>query len=130
MKTLVLDTNAYSNLFRGEQNVADALAEADRVFLPVTVLAELLAGFKMGSREKQNRDHLNLFLSKPTVTLLTTDENVAESYADLVKNMRALGRKIPTNDLWIAAHTFATGGQLLTFDSHFESVPGLRLWPK
>jgi tRNA(fMet)-specific endonuclease VapC len=32
---------------------------------------------------------------------------------------------IPTNDIWIAAHTFESGAELLSFDAHFAAVPGL-----
>ena len=59
---LVLDTNAYSELFRGNELVLDAISEAERTYLPVTVLGELFAGFRSGSKEQQNRTQLKQFL--------------------------------------------------------------------
>lgn len=126
---VILDTNAYSGLFRGDEAVLDALSGACQVALPVTVLGELLAGFRMGRREARNRKDLEAFLSRPTVRVLPTTENVADIYAGLVVDLRAAGRKIPTNDVWIAAHAMAEGGVLISYDQHFEAVPGLRRWP-
>ncbi len=125
---IILDTNAYSELFRGDQEVLDVLASAKEVLLPVTVMGELLAGFKMGTRERKNRQELKRFLSKPTVTVHPVTEEVADVYADIVSNLRASGRKIPTNDIWIAAHAMASGAVLITYDAHFKAVAGLRRW--
>ena len=126
-RRLVLDTNAYSNLFRGNTEILDALGEAEEVCIPVTVLGELLAGFRMGTREARNRRELRDFLAKPSVRVLPTNEEVADQYSLLVRDLKAAGRKIPTNDVWIAAHALVAGGALLTSDAHFQSVPGLRV---
>jgi predicted nucleic acid-binding protein len=32
---------------------------------------------------------------------------------------------IPSNDVRIAAHTFESGAELVTFDKDFDSFPGL-----
>ena len=47
---IVLDTSAYSQARRGSPLALAAIARADVVFLPVTVLGELEAGFRLGSR--------------------------------------------------------------------------------
>ncbi|MCH7224760.1 type II toxin-antitoxin system VapC family toxin [Haloferula sp. A504] len=128
-ETVVLDTNAYSHLFRGDEAVLDVISRAKRVLLPVTVLGELFAGFRIGNREGRNRRDLEDFLSRPSVRVLTTTPEVADLYGVIVSDLRAAGDKIPTNDLWIAAHTLSVGGVLVTYDRHFEKVPGLRRWP-
>jgi len=125
---LVLDTNAYSNLFRGDTAILDALGEAEEVCIPVPVLGELLAGFRMGNRETENRRELKEFLARPTVRVLPTTEEVADLYSLLVRDLKNAGTKIPTNDVWIAAHAMAVGGILLTSDAHFRCVPGLLVW--
>lgn len=127
-RRVVLDTNAYSQLFRGDRAVLEVLGEAERVYVPVTVLGELLAGFRIGAREGQNRRELKEFLAKPTVRVLHTTEEVADVYSNLVCDLRTVGKRIPTNDLWIAAHTMAAGAVLVSYDAHFERVPGLRRW--
>jgi tRNA(fMet)-specific endonuclease VapC len=32
------------------------------------------------------------------------------------------------NDMWIAAHALESGSVVITYDAHFKTVPGLRLW--
>lgn len=39
--------------------------------------------------------------------------------------LRAKGRPIPTNDVWIAAHAMETGADLVSADGHFEHVDGI-----
>ncbi|HEV8045487.1 MAG TPA: PIN domain-containing protein [Rubrobacter sp.] len=41
--------------------------------------------------------------------------------------MRRIGRPIPENDIWIAATALQHGLVLVTRDSHFEHVEGLRV---
>ncbi len=122
---LVLDTTAYSALMRGDSNVAFAVRSAEQLFVPATVLGELLYGFRMGSRMSENRQQLQEFLSSPYVSFKSVDETVCERYALVMQQLRKKGRPIPSNDVWIAAHALAEGADLLTLDSHFQSIEGL-----
>ncbi len=45
--------------------------------------------------------------------------------ADTEPQDRAKGRRIPTNDLWIAAHAMETGADLVSAAHHFEHVDGI-----
>ena len=63
MKAL-LDTNALSALWNGDERVLDAFGEAERVFISIIVLGELFAGFRGGTRLKENRARLAGFLSQ------------------------------------------------------------------
>ena len=125
---IVLDTNAYSELVRGDSDVLDALAAAERTYIPVTVIGELFAGFRGGSQEKRNRTQLRRFLKKPSVRVLHTTEDVAEYYAQIFDSLRKKKTPIPANDIWIAAHTMEQGAELVSYDKHFQHVEGLRLW--
>jgi tRNA(fMet)-specific endonuclease VapC len=128
MKRIVLDTNAYSEYRRGDERVLDVLAETERVYLSVIVLAELFYGFKGGDREEKNRRELASFLGKPTVKILQASEETADLFADVKEQLRRKSLKIPTNDLWIAAHCMEIGAVLVSFDRHFEQIEGLRRW--
>jgi len=130
MKKILLDTNAYAAYLRGEESVLEALAEADGVFASVFVLGELLAGFKAGSREKRNRDILLQFLQKSTVEVLPAGPETAEVFALVKHALKKEGTPIPLNDVWIAAHALETGSILISYDTHFARVPGLRLWDR
>jgi tRNA(fMet)-specific endonuclease VapC len=54
MKTLALDTNAYSGFKHGKAAVVDQLERAERILIPVPVLAELRIGLRGGTREALN----------------------------------------------------------------------------
>jgi hypothetical protein len=46
------------------------------------------------------------------------------------KQLKAQGKPIPTNDIWIAASAMQHGLQLVTFDRHFEAIRGLLVLSK
>ena len=129
MKSIMLDTNAYSSYRRGNEDVLEALARAERVFMSVFVLGELLYGFLGGNRQVRNRRELSSFLDKPSVFVATATEETSEQFAVTKEALRQTGTPLPMNDVWIAAHCLQLGATMVTLDGHFSSVPGLRVWP-
>jgi len=127
MKKILLDTSAYSQLMRGNKNVADYANEADIVYLSVFVIAELLTGFKGGSLEKRNLEIFNNFKDKPAVQIIEATEETAEIFAEIKYKLKSAGTPIPINDLWIASNCFETGSVLITADKHFSLIQGLRI---
>ncbi|HON78470.1 MAG TPA: type II toxin-antitoxin system VapC family toxin [Spirochaetota bacterium] len=128
MKKILLDTNAYSNFLRGDENVLTALSDASIVYMSVFVLGELYAGFKAGTKDSWNRGLLKNFLKKPTVTILDATIETSDIFGEIKSSLRKTGNPIPINDLWIASHCIETGSLLITYDAHFNAIPGLRLW--
>ena len=111
---------------RGREALTVRLEEADSVYVPAySNLGELYAGFEMGSRPRHNAAEPHDFFLQPDVSVVRTDENVAERYGKLVQQLRAQGTPIPTNDIWIAAAALETGSRLLGYEAHFEHVPGV-----
>ena len=49
----------------------------------------------------------------------------ADRYSRVMTALKAKGRPIPTNDVWIAAHAMETGADLVSADGHFEHVDGI-----
>jgi tRNA(fMet)-specific endonuclease VapC len=125
---VLVDTNAYSLYLLGDKNVKFYLEEASFIYLSTIVVGELLVGYKSGSRESANRTLLDKFASKSTVNILNINPETADIYADIFLTLKRKGRLIPTNDMWIAAHTIETGSKLITYDDHFLQIPGLRVW--
>jgi tRNA(fMet)-specific endonuclease VapC len=93
----------------------------------IVVLGELLAGFRCGTREAENRQELEQFLNSPRVEILSIDEETADFYATVFRALKDKGRPIPSNDLWIAASTLRHGLALATLDEHFRNIDGLLL---
>lgn len=127
MRPIVLDTNAYVAFKRGEGEILAILQRAERILLPSVVLGELLAGFAAGTRERSNREDLARFLDSHRVSTLTVGVATADHYAMVFAGLRAKGRPIPSNDMWIAASTLEHGAALLSLDAHFAEVEGLRV---
>src|SRR2546423_5298304 len=100
---LALDTNRYIDFCKGVREVVERLRAADRIFVPVVVVAELRAGFACGSRQDHNERNLTKFLGSPRVEILFPDEGTTHEYARIFAQLRKQGTPIPTNDLWIAA---------------------------
>ncbi len=124
MKRL-LDTNAYVALKRGHGGVADLLRESTSIDLSMIVIGELLFGFRNGKQYDRNVRELDEFLSHARVGVLPVTRTTADRFGRLATALRKAGTPIPSNDIWIAAQAFESGGELLSFDSHFSRVAGL-----
>lgn len=122
MSRLTLDTSAYSAFKRNHPEVVGLLRRAREILVPTVVVGELLGGFEAGGRTRRNREDLRLFLGSPRVRLASITVETAERYAAIYASLRASGRPIPTNDLWIAASTMEHGTELLTLDRNFRHV--------
>ena len=56
---------------------------------------------------------------------LPVDDAVADAWAELRVALRAAGRKLMSNDSWIAATAIAHQLPIATQDADFDDVPGL-----
>ena len=122
---ILLDTNGYSHLKRGHRRVATLVRGSEEIFLSIIVIGELLYGFRQGSRSDRNIAELQAFLNSPYVTSIPISFVTADHYSRIAMSLKAKGRPIPSNDIWIAAHAMETGARLISSDRHFEDVDGL-----
>ena len=123
--SVLLDSNAYSLLMRGDAQVGQLVQAADRVFFSAVVIGELMYGFRRGSRLQQNSEILRSYLGSPRVSVVSVGESTANYYSMIAAALRSKGRPIPTNDMWVAAHVMETGAELISSDNHFEQVEGI-----
>ena len=93
--------------------------------MSAVVLGELMYGFRSGSRFDQNVSDLRAFLDSPFVSLVPVGSITADRYSRIASSLRAKGRPIPTNDIWIAAQVMETGAELISADEHFTRVDGI-----
>ncbi len=125
MKRLLIDTNIYTAFMLNRVEVVETLSLAKEILICPTVMGELLAGFKSGSKEKLNCKELDVFLDNSRVGEIIIDSETSEFYATVYRALRAKGEPIPTNDMWIAASALQHGLALCSLDSHFRSIDGL-----
>ena len=122
---VLLDSNAYSHLKRGHHRIVEIVRDSEEILMPLVVVGELLYGFRHGSLLDRNTRELHAFLANPHVSTAAMNLTTADRYARIAAALRAKGRPIPTNDIWIAAHAMETGADLVSFDRHFDHVDGL-----
>lgn len=124
MKRL-LDTNAYVALKRNHPSATDLVRSSTEIVLSIVVIAELLFGFRNGTRYERNVKELDELIASPRVSVLPATRITADRFGRIAAALRKAGTPIPSNDIWIAAQTFESGAELLTFDAHFAAVDGL-----
>lgn len=122
MSSFCLDTSAYSNFRRGNEELEALLDRAELVGMPTVALGELRTGFLLGGRRGRNERELDAFLDNPVVQVLPVDAETSRQYAEIVAELRRAGTPIPTNDIWIAATAARNGTTVLTCDDHFERI--------
>ena len=128
MKQIVIDTNTYAALQKGDDKVRNIIETADVVWVPLIVIAELLFGFKNGSKEIKNKSLLNKFLSLSGISVFYPTLNTAIIYAQIATVLKQNGRPIPSNDIWIACCVIETQSTLISYDKHFQFIPNLSIW--
>ena len=129
---LTLDTSALVAIERAieREQSFDYPAEAHLV-LPVIVWAEALVGVRMADsplRASRRRARLEIIRQRSAFQFFSPE--IAEHYADIFAELSASGRKIPQNDLAVAATArFLKTGLLVGPDDedHFRKVSGLEV---
>jgi tRNA(fMet)-specific endonuclease VapC len=119
---ILLDSNAYSEFMRGNHRVRDLVRDAEEILLSAIVVGEQLFGFRQGNRFEQNLAELRSFLQRPYVSFVPVGPVTADRYSRIAASLKAKGRPIPTNDVWIAAHAMETGADLVSADTHFKDI--------
>lgn len=126
MASLIFDTTFLID-FQRERNRAPGRAHdflrshaRDAAFLPTPAYGEFAEGFA----DRSDAAFLSLVES---FELLPVTRPVADVYAAVVRDLRATGKLIGTNDLWIAAVALEKQWPLVTRNlQDFSRVPGLR----
>ena len=116
----LLDTNIVIALFAKDAAVHEHLMRAEQVYLSAIVLGELFYGVERSAHVEENRTRVETFASG--VTALACDAQTARTYGEIKDRLRAKGRPIPENDIWIAATAARVGALVLTADAHFEKI--------
>jgi tRNA(fMet)-specific endonuclease VapC len=121
---MILDTNAVSAAADDDPAIIALLARAEQVAIPVIVIGEYRYGIAQSRRRTTYENWLAALLQDCFV--LDINEPTAHHYAEIVLELKRLGKPIPTNDLWIAALCRQHSLPLLSRDRHFDLVAGTK----
>jgi tRNA(fMet)-specific endonuclease VapC len=124
----LLDTNIVIALFAEDPDVLSRLDEAEEVFVPAVVLGELYYGARKSVRVEENIARIDELARDAPV--LACDTDTAARYGLIKNKLRAKGRLIPENDLWIAALALQHSLEVVSRDPHFKEISDLsvRVW--
>jgi len=121
---VILDTNGLSAAAEGDPALEPILRGAVQLAVPVIVLGEFWYGIHRSRHRTEYEAWLTEALSD--VRILRVDEETAQWYASIRRELRRRGRPIPANDLWIAALARQHELPILSRDRHFDAVPRLK----
>ena len=116
------DTNAVIAWLRDDPGLWRRFDGRDKC-LSVIAIGEMFYGVSKSMRGPVNRTAVFDLMTTSEVVDITA--GVSERYGDLKQQLRAAGKPIPDNDLWIAATAIEHHLVLVTRDKHFELIPGL-----
>jgi tRNA(fMet)-specific endonuclease VapC len=124
---IAVDTNRYVDFCKDDPTALATLEMADQVVVPFVVMAELRAGFAVGTLGKSNERILQRFLRRPGVSVLYAGDATVRAYASLYRQLRQQGTPIPVNDMWIGALVVEHGLALCSRDAHFRHLPQIEI---
>ena len=121
---MILDTNALSAWVEGLATVEAAFRSADRLVVPSVVLGEYYFGIRQSRHRSRYEEWLRQYL--PLAEIAAVTSATADAYADIRLELKRLGTPIPPNDAWIAALAHQHALPVLSNDTHFDVVAGVR----
>ncbi len=121
---MILDTNALSAWADGQPEVRTVLLAAPRLIVPTVVLGEYWFGILQSRHRARYEQWLDENL--PTVELAVIGHVTARTYAQVRVQLKQRGTPIPANDVWIAALAIQHDFPILSNDTHFDAVTGVR----
>ena len=121
---MILDTNALSAWVEGLATVEAAFRSADRLVVPSVVLGEYYFGIRQSRHRSRYEEWLRRYL--PLAEIAAVTSATADAYADIRLELKRLGHPIPPNDAWIAALASQHALPVLSNDTHFDVVAGIR----
>lgn len=120
---MILDTNAVSALAEGAEALPPLLESAGEIALPVIVLGEYRFGISQSRHAARYERWLLGLIADCRV--LPVSEETAVRYAEIRLDLKCAGRRLPENDIWIAALALEHALPLVSRDAHFDHVKGL-----
>ena len=125
LRRAIADTSVFIGL-EGRRFDPTQFAEFEWGISAVT-LGELRLGVLQARDPEAASRRLSTYQLAQRFEALVVDEAVADAWALLVSRLRALGRKAPINDSWIAATAISHGIPIVTQDADYDQMPGVEV---
>ncbi len=121
---MILDTNALSAFLDSTPAAVEIVSGARELAIPVIVAGE----FAFGAAQSRHREAYERSLQRmlDRCTVLDIGIETARHYAAIRLELKSAGKPIPANDVWIAALSRQHAIPVMSRDSHFDFVGGLR----
>ncbi len=121
---MLLDTNAISAWAKGDTALWSALRPDRPWYLPSIALGE----YRYGLLKSTRRHELERWLEQieAACMVLAADALTAQHYANLRLALDGKPAEAPYHDLWIGALALQHDLDVLSRDSHFDRMPGVR----
>jgi len=124
MVSVILDTNSVIAYINGDTEVARRIELIPELLLPAIVIGEMVYGAMESAHCEDNLKSLKEFAS--VCGIIRCGESAAYEYGRIKSKLKHKGRKIPENDMWIAACAKDFNLPLLSRDAHFDYVDDLQ----
>ncbi len=121
---MILDTNALSAFLDRAPQAVEIVSEARELAIPVIVAGEFAFGIARSRYRDAYEASLERMLNR--CRILDIGIETARHYASIRLELKAAGKPIPANDIWIAALCRQYAMPVISRDSHFDFVSGLR----
>ena len=121
---MILDTSALSAWSEGLATVEASSRAANRLVVPSVVLGECCSGIRQSRYQSRYEEWLRRYL--PLTEIADITSATAHEYANICLELKRLGRPIPANDAWIAALARECSLPVLSNDTHFDFVDGIK----
>ena len=118
--SVLLDTNILIGILAKDEAILSRLVETEAVFLPSIALGELYFGAFKSAHPDDNAERIERLAA--STAILYCDGTTALHYGRIKTGLRAKGRPIPENDIWIAAIAQQHGLTVVSRDLHFREI--------
>ena len=120
----VLDTNIVIALYADDSSVMEGINNAIEIYLPSIVIGELYYGAFNSGKKEENIQKIDQLIKESLI--LACDDTTAKHYGKIKSQLKVKGTPIPENDIWIAALAFQYSLTLISRDTHFSFIDGLK----
>ena len=125
MNGKLIDTNLIIRFFKGETELFSFFDDIENLYVSSISVGELMYGAELSKKSDFNRD--NYFCFCEQMKVLYPDLEVAKNYGKIKASLKAKGRPIPENDIWIAATALTANLSVVTADSDFTYISEIKV---